>query len=621
MLDRQSYDISRMGDENWRLTREVEWLQGKCDAMARSTSWRITRPLRVISYVRQGRTRDLIEAFQRRVSSKALLPQQFINNRPDTPIHPAGPPVAVQEPYVLWMKLNRPCGNRLRTLSQALGIPLFNRKQQAFDKIDPPRIADVSTTRSPIRRLQWHRHRHLDGLHKMDQLIQARFNKMAYPCTIESGFRGNPYLLGYAALGPVLLGFTHWLIQSHGRTPVSAFAFLSRDGYFLQAAYDIVAQAIDGLPPSRYVAASRILCSLSTMDSLERIIEAGAVDHHPMPLGHFLTSRFGFSEDRLQQISESSLKQSGFICLGEIIDQGDARKNKLLKILSPIILNFSAQAAAHYRAYLENQDLDWTTATMVDIGYSGTAQLAIGRLLGTKPTGHYLITSCRASRLDDQELPYASWLEHKVNLDHPFFRNVQLWELFLSATHGSINGIDENTMHPVSDSRVLDRYSRSILSVIRRGALDFVSHFMSEHARSFQRYKFPASACTRTLTKFFDQPAAEDCIYLSHIVFEDRFGGEMKPLILAPGESAIAQRLTEDSVWKSASKVLTGHDPVTPFWPGLAGLLSQNERPPAFLDGMDETGKNPPVSLLIIRNTLTKTDTLCSGICRHPSGF
>jgi FMN phosphatase YigB (HAD superfamily) len=52
---------------------------------------------------------------------------------------------------------------------------------------------------------------------------------------------GNPRLLGFSTLGPVLLGFVLWLrkqLQLHPE--IESCAFLSRDGYFLKQAFDFL---------------------------------------------------------------------------------------------------------------------------------------------------------------------------------------------------------------------------------------------------------------------------------------------------------------------------------------------------------------------------------------------
>jgi GT2 family glycosyltransferase/glycosyltransferase involved in cell wall biosynthesis/predicted nucleic acid-binding Zn-ribbon protein len=562
VVQHQVYELNRLRDENRWLSSDLEWHRNCHEAMRQSTSWKVTMPLRLVSYVLQGRSGEVVAVWKRRkgYTSPEIMADEkaevsWIATADGSPV---APEFIVEEPYATWMALNRPRGNRLLALGTALGEPLFPRRAPGRESLAAPWVSanDEETGGSDLKGL--------------DDCIQARFYKTPQTYPNASRFRGSPYLLGYAALGPVLLGFTHWLIKRHRKDPVSGFAFLSRDGYFLKAAYDIVAGHLPDLPPSHYVAGSRVLCSLSTMDSLERILQVGDIDHHPMPVRQFLCSRFGFEEGALSGEIRDVLSAVGFASEMAVLEQDDPRKPELLRALAPQIFKLAAEAARTYRAYLERQNLDWPNAPIVDIGYSGTAQAAISRLLGVKTQGRYLLTNCRATRLDEESLAYASWLDHQVELSHPFFHHVQLWELFLSATHGSINRIEPESLTPVEEPEVLDAYTRRILAVLHRGALDFVSDFMGTHGETFSDMTLPAKECAQALTRYFETPEPDDCVFLSKIVFEDRYGGDIRPLMVLPGATDFAESLATGSVWPAASLALKGAEPVTPFWSGIA---------------------------------------------------
>ena len=575
VIQHQLYELNRLRDENRWLSSDLEWHRNCHEAMRQSTSWKVTMPLRLVSYVLQGRSGEVVAVWKRRRGYS--VPETFAERSAEVSwIATANESVAepefiVEEPYATWMALNRPRGNRLLALGTALGEPLYPRRSQAQEFSPASWLAAQGdeTGGSDLKRLE--------------NCIQARFDKTPQTYPNATRFRGNPYLLGYAALGPVLLGFTHWLIKRHRQAPVASYAFLSRDGYFLKAAYDIAAGHLRDLPPSHYVAGSRVLCSLSTMDSLERILQVGDIDHHPMPVRQFLVGRFGFDDAPLEREVCDLLSGCGFANEQALLEQDDPRKPDLLKALAPRILARADDIGHTYRAYLQNLNLDWSRSPIVDIGYSGTAQAAIGNLLGLTPSGCYLITSCRASRLDEQGLGYASWLDHQVELEHPFFHHVQLWELFLSATHGSINSIDPETLLPIEAPELLDADTRAVLAGLHRGALDCVRDFIEEHAQSFAEMDLPASECTRALTRYFQGPEADDCVFLSRIVFEDRYGGDIRPLMVLPGATVFADNLASTSVWPAASGALAGADPVTPFWPGIS-LAETPTAETAFLD-------------------------------------
>ncbi|HFL9510311.1 TPA: hypothetical protein ACG5Y9_005350, partial [Escherichia coli] len=55
-------------------------------------------------------------------------------------------------------------------------------------------------------------------------------------------FGGSPLKLGYYGLGPLLLGYAKWLVESAIKDKVERLYFLSRDGKIMKQAYDIIAK-------------------------------------------------------------------------------------------------------------------------------------------------------------------------------------------------------------------------------------------------------------------------------------------------------------------------------------------------------------------------------------------
>lgn len=588
--------VADLTEHQRRLSNELEsaltWahqMQRSLDAIFRSTSWQATAPLRLLSHILQGRYEEAWASLRRRLHHQPLQAPAS----PHTAGNNSGPGLSLQRaaqenPYTVWMRLNRPLGNHLRIIARQCGSTLFPRTAAGPAPDSEAILIPMPQTRSRTL-LPPNAGLRKESIRSVNALMEDCHRKVAGRFASNTRFAGSPYLLGYAALGPVLLGFTQWLIRSTELQRPSAFCFLSRDGYYLKAAYDMAAERLGPLPPSHYVAASRSLCTLAALTSLDHILEAAAVDHYPMAIGRFLSARFGFSQHQLDELPQSLLIEAGVSHLHERIGRDDRRKTALLRRLAPRILEHSAMASERYTDYLRKTGIDWQTSPLVDIGYSGTAQAEIARLLQVDASGRYLITNRRATKLQSQGLTYDSWLGKLVDLDHPFFRHVQLWELFLSATHGSIIDIDETDLTPLHENYLFDAYSRSMLTVLRKGALDFVGDFLKHHKERFFDFDLPAAACAHSLTRFFESPDAEDCVFLSRIIFEDRFGGEVRALISVPGEPPLAGvDIPATCIWQEASRALTGPDPVTPFWPSEPGTpdMESSAHPNWSVDGV-----------------------------------
>ena len=64
--------------------------------------------------------------------------------------------------------------------------------------------------------------------------------------------------LGYMEVGPALLWFTLWLVETAKRARVKQLYFVARDGRTLKRAYDVVTRGMQDAPKSRYLAVSRL---------------------------------------------------------------------------------------------------------------------------------------------------------------------------------------------------------------------------------------------------------------------------------------------------------------------------------------------------------------------------
>lgn len=417
----------------------------------------------------------------------------------------------------------------------------------------------------------------------------------------RSQFLGNPYVLGHATLGPLLLGFSLDLARAARERGTSSYAFLSRDGYLLKVAYDRIARAVEGLPPSTYVAASRTLCSAASIDSLRRVQEVAAVDHYPMPIRELLKHRFGCTESELAAIPAEVFETAKLSGLDEVVGPDHPGKRPFFEAIGETLVRTSADRARRYADYLRSLDVEFDRASVVDIGYAGTNQRAIAKLLGAEVAGAYLITSIRAERLKSEGLHASGWLGDSVALDDPFFAHVQNWELFLSATHGSTLDVrlEDGTWKPVFDDNLLDPASRALMAVVHRGALDFVDRFVELHAGVIERLVLEPQVWRTPLAGFFAAPDADDCAPFARVIFEDRFGGDVRALAVFPSAaSSELAGLEQGVVWTGAvealaraTSVVTPHFPVCPARAaGARGLLVDDA---ALIDRVEGTGVLP----------------------------
>ena len=397
---------------------------------------------------------------------------------------------------------------------------------------------------------------------KLDEgVVSSEYGRQVLQTGISEGYLGSPYYLGYSCLGPILLGFSNWLLKEvESRTEIE-LCFLARDSYYFKIAFDMVADKLGEKYNTVYAASSRKLCYLAGMNSPEDMLACARVDHYPMALKDFLKHRFNLE---LTEEVQAAIKKAGFWEPEVMLTKEDPRKEKLLRLLEKTILSGAKRSFNRYRDYLLNIGVDWDNALLVDIGYAGTAQRIISSLVGAKLPSLYLINSEKANMLDREGYDYRAWADNSSEAGVQFFRYIQNWEILLSAAHGSVVGIDDN-LKPIFDQHVYDYYTRGILALLRRGAIDYVKHYIDSYADLLGQFDIDFSSASSRLTDYFMHPRPEDSIYFSSLIFEDNFGGQYAPLVTLGNESQKSLK----GIWKEASTVVAANRDLirSPYWP------------------------------------------------------
>ncbi len=82
------------------------------------------------------------------------------------------------------------------------------------------------------------RAKHLSTSILVGSLANRLFDNPETPHDRATLFDGDPFVLGYAALGPLVVGFTQWLVQRLRANRIERVYFLARDGWILRLVYE-----------------------------------------------------------------------------------------------------------------------------------------------------------------------------------------------------------------------------------------------------------------------------------------------------------------------------------------------------------------------------------------------
>lgn len=358
---------------------------------------------------------------------------------------------------------------------------------------------------------------------------------------------------GAQALGPALLAFAQWLGRRAKTMGYKHLYFASRDGFYLKEAFDLLRRYDPDLPETAYLLASRKVCRSAGVRTLADMIEIASVDHYPMAVRQFLKVRLLLTDADLAAVKPALLDRI-------VKDaKSDAGLHRIIEDLSPTIHRRCADHHDAYCAYLRSIGMDEPGVAIVDIGYRGTVQRNLSDLLGTSIDGLYFVTWPAVSGLLSKGLRYSTFIASDAEPSDPLVRYVQLLELLMSGTHGSISQFvtnDRGDGEPVMLEPDTHPRARHTLNALRGGALEFMADVLGTCPGILDANTPDGRDALAPLVEFFRMPSPLVVRGLANHVFEDLFGGETRSLVVAPGRVPDLAQALSRSCWKEGTLAL-----------------------------------------------------------------
>ena len=211
----------------------------------------------------------------------------------------------------------------------------------------------------------------------------------------------NPYAFGYTVFGPIIFSFLSWLIRTSLKDRVGHLKFITREGYLLNRAYEIISKhpsIVDSdlvLPQGSYFLCSRsavLFASIRTEEDVPPLLER----RFNGTLWDFFSKRLGVIDMKAieYRLSANALKQ--FVSLPR--DYGQILKS-ITKVFD-ILVEQAEHARETLLQYCAEQGIKETnTIGLVDLGYSGTIQKVLNHLLQQSLAGYYFVTDYIAKTL------------------------------------------------------------------------------------------------------------------------------------------------------------------------------------------------------------------------------
>jgi FMN phosphatase YigB (HAD superfamily) len=340
----------------------------------------------------------------------------------------------------------------------------------------------------------------------------------------------DPETVGYLVLGPMILDYLAWVNRLAVAESTEKILFLSREGYLLQQAYETMHRAAGGNGPSGvYLLASRRgvgTPSIREISDLDYLLE-----------GTYTGSLYALLEARTgKKIADAAQRELGEAALSKDVFLPEMRV-AIIKMMQPLtrkILEIAEQERNTYLGYWKAQVGD-SSALVSDVGYAGTIQSHLSRLLSRGLGGAYFALTEKAEKVsagggwakarycDLRESPLARCpiLEHDL-----------LLERFLTSPDGQFSHFepDDHGLRAVFAAKTqLDFGS---VERLHRGANDFVSDACTVVGADVMKLTFDGLLVQRPL-RCLATGLWRSHTWLSKLTAEDHFTGRGE--VLLPG--------------------------------------------------------------------------------------
>lgn len=285
----------------------------------------------------------------------------------------------------------------------------------------------------------------------------------------------SPQQTGYMVLGPLLLDYLAWLARTAATRSIDTLLFLSREGHLLSQAFARLQQASPTLARLRglYLPTSRRAsgtASLREANDLPRLLSGS----YNGTLRGLLLARLG---------EPACIAMEGLLG-NDALDTDiylPEMQQALLTRIAPALDALLAVARQEREAYLAywQQHCGDAPAMVADLGYSGSIQASLARMLGRQLDGGYFALSTRATAgLDGQ---WAAARHHDGRTGggdgaSTILRHDLLLESLLTAPHPQFSHFsrDPGGIHEHHAAAELDAAQWTLIEQVHAGALTFI---------------------------------------------------------------------------------------------------------------------------------------------------
>ena len=244
----------------------------------------------------------------------------------------------------------------------------------------------------------------------------------------------NTHEFGYSVVGPIILKYLLWVIENTKDLKDTELLFLSREGYYLKPLYDLLVKELNvkNEPESCYFLTSRRCVTMSSVEKEEDILSLLDIEYYGDFI-NFMYYRFGLKVNTDNfNVTLTGKKDDG-------INNYEEVKNAVLKYKEDI-LKRAKKEKKEYLSYINKtvKNINKKDLIVIDLGYSGTTQLYLHRLLNKDVSGKYLVVKNEPKPLKAGLKVDSCYNDIHNDNKHLLYLNSLFLEAFLTAPNGQL---------------------------------------------------------------------------------------------------------------------------------------------------------------------------------------
>lgn len=408
------------------------------------------------------------------------------------------------------------------------------------------------------------------------------------------------YALGAQILGPLMAYFTEWLSKQVVTAGISKILFMMREGSFLRKAWHIYSRYANIRIEDDLLYVSRQALLLPSMEKfgeeeLIAVLEAPQISVAEVLAVLHVTQ----GVESFEPYMKVQRKAFETTFVGEK-NLYHALKDFLLsednvQTIETHIENEKKKA----QKYL-NQVYTTDCVATVDIGYQGTIQKRLEKVMPTKKWNHYLLLCNGQKRLDDLDSTnikgaLGTYCGEESDLMSVVNRNNRSLELLFLEGCGSTVGYEEaeGVVNPILGTLNWPCGQYEQIEACQEGALQYLELY----CQSVNKRAWTQRELLQLLHRLLSHPSYHEASMLGNLIFDENNGTGYSGKICEDRDVSLIKELGAD-LWQQN----TDYKEVQ--W--VEGLLSLGDRSSILRCGQANTGYNESYALMLVNRLLAK---------------